>query len=961
MLRSLLFTLCFFAVSLCFAELFHTVPQTKPEETVRLDAFKTDTWYGSPYWSGNGWLRVGKHWQHPAEDADAVRTFVVPKDGNVIITGAVRKLHLDGDGVIAAIRCNGKEIWKKKIEGKDSIGIDPNLPLAVKTGGRIQFIVNKNQTIACDTTAWEPVITFKDTNNACSAADSFSKKQGSGNWYYEAIRHKKNIQPKIDIAAAELTSIDEWRTAGLNDTDMQCLIVTEWLKEDNYFAEPEKTIEKHLERSGKIVTKTQTGEETLQKLLFELKAIKETKEAEEVLPALKQLYIKTRLFKRSLLFADPRTNFGELLFVKARPTAYSHLVGQYFGWNQRPGGGIYVLEKPGYSLKHRDVLREQLPPGHVLEPRLSYDARKIAFSHVAVPEKRIDWKTLKVNEDGENEFYYHLYEMNIDGSNLRQLTDAKYDDMMPEYLPDGGLAFVSSRRLGYSRCFGAQFGPRWHSYTLHRLDSGGQITRLSNNDVSEWFPAVANDGHLWFARWDYIDRDAVTHQNLWAMRPDGTNPAAVWGNASPKPHCMFQAKPIPHSNKIVFIASPHHSVTAGPVCIVDPSIDINSLDAVTKITPGQFPEAESRNVSEYYNSPYPLGEDLFLAAYSNMPLRWEPQPNPDNALGLYLIDAQGNREVIYRDDKIGATCPLPIAARHVPPAVQGTKQPQLAAEGLGEMSIVNVYDGLGSDGLGSNVKAGSLKQLRIVQIFPKTTVTANTPRIGVAGEENTRAVLGVVPIEADGSAKFLVPVGKPLLFQVLDENGFAYQTMRSTTSVMPGEQVSCAGCHENKMTAAAVPQMQPLAFSKPAKRLRPTPESGRPYGFAEMVQPILNAKCVSCHNTDKAEGGYDLSGAIAENGFTVSYNALCKDKSLVPRFPERNQIQQTVPGGGIGARGSRLIQLLQKGHAEVKLTANELERIGTWIDLNAVFYGSYDSVLTAKQQRGEPIPMPMIE
>ncbi|MDR3111003.1 MAG: hypothetical protein LBU65_15140 [Planctomycetaceae bacterium] len=932
------------------ADVFSIATRQTPETFTSLSYRNDDTWYGSNYWTKSGWLRVGKDWQHPENDTDAVRTFTAPTDGRMTVTGTVRKLHLDGDGIIASILHNGKEVWKKKIEGKDNAGIDTNLTFDVKAGDKIRFVVNKNQSIACDTTGWNPVITYADSETF-EAAVAFGEKQEKGNWSYESRSTVKVLPTTIDVT---LTKEDYKRlisetanttnTAKIPDFEMMPLVITEWLKDDNYFAEPDKTIREHLDRAAKL-----DGADAKVIDGFKKRFASETAN-------LQDLYLQVRLYKRSLLFGNSRTKFGELLFVKARPTAYSHLVGQYFGWNQRPGGGIYVLENPGFSLKHRNLLGEQLPPGNVLEPRLSYDAKRIAFSHVAVPEKRIDWKTLKVNEEGDAEYYYHLYEMDIDGSNLRQLTADKYDDMMPEYLPDGGLAFVSSRRQGYSRCFGAQFGSRWHSYTLHRRDADGTITRLSNNDVSEWFPAVANDGHLWFARWDYIDRDAVTHQNLWAVRPDGTNPVAVWGNAAPKPHCMFQAKPIPKSNKIMFIASAHHSVTAGPVCIADPSVDNNSLDAVTRLTPGAFPEAESRDITEYYNSPYPLGENLFLVAYSRDKLVWEPTPQVDNALGLYLMDDQGNREVIYRDEKIGATCPLPIAARHVPPVVQGAKNPQLAREGLGEMSIVNVYEGLGNE-----VQPGTLKQLRVIQIFPKTTVVVNSPRIGVAGEENARAILGVVPIEADGSAKFLVPVGKPLLFQVLDENGFAYQTMRSTTSVMPGEQISCIGCHENKMTAAAQPQRYPLAFSKPAERLQKTPESGRPFGFVEMVQPILDAKCVSCHNSDKADGGYDLSANIGKHGFTASYSALCKDAKMVPRYPERNQIQQTIPGGEIGSRGSKLIQLLKAGHAEVKLTADELARIGTWIDLNAVYYGTYDSTLTAKQQRGEAIPMPELE
>ena len=153
----------------------------------------------------------------------------------------------------------------------------------------------------------------------------------------------------------------------------------------------------------------------------------------------------------------------------------------------------------------------------------------------------------------------------MDGTGLRQLTRGRYDDLMPCYLPDGGIAFVSTRRRSYSRCFGPNFSHRWHSYTLHRMDADGSGLRiLSLNDVSEWFPAVSNAGEILFARWDYIDRDAVTHQNLWSVRPDGCNPMAVWGNATPKPHCTFQAKAIPGSRKIAFIASAHHAVTGGP-------------------------------------------------------------------------------------------------------------------------------------------------------------------------------------------------------------------------------------------------------------------------------------------------------------------------------------------------------------------------------------------------------------
>ncbi|MEI6786791.1 MAG: hypothetical protein WCQ21_38445, partial [Verrucomicrobiota bacterium] len=510
---------------------------------------------------------------------------------------------------------------------------------------------------------------------------------------------------------------------------------------------------------------------------------------------------------------------------------------------------------------------------------------------------------------------------------------------------DGGIAFCSTRRRGYSRCFGPNFSRRWHSYTLHRMDDdGANLRALSVNDVSEWFPTVGHDGRILFARWDYIDRDAVTHQNLWAMRPDGGNPVALWGNASPQPHCTFQAKPIPGSNKIVFIASAHHALTAGPVCVLDPAVAPNGLEAVERITPGPLPEVESMRIPEYYESPWPLSEKYFLVAYSAEPLRFEGEhlrdPNPDHALGIYLLDAAGNRELIFRDSRIGSTSPIPLAPRPLPPVLSST----LAAEpsAAGEMLITDIYQGLGG------VPRGTIQQLRVIQILPKTTWLANQPLVGFAGEENARAILGTVPVERDGSARFLVPSHKPVLFQALDKDGFAVQTMRSTTSVQPGERTACVGCHEHRMTAAASAAM-PLALRRPPSVLDPGELGGSPFSFVRLVQPVLDRHCVRCHGGKKTEKGINLTDAPWE-GFTRSYWALCGKPgdfddlktnpehaaaALVPRFGMRNQIQTTPSGGRYGALGSRLIKMLRAGHQELKLPDADVRRLAAWVDCNA--------------------------
>jgi len=1010
--------------------------------------------YGSTFWTGNeGWARIGKDCMHPGNACDVARVFIAPTAGRIAVSGTVKKLHLDGDGIRATIQHGTTEVWKTELDGKDATGKEVALELDVEKGDAVRFILNRRDRYECDTTGWDPVVTYAD-GTRYQASEGFSDNQDVGVWQYTYSAQPPGRRPdfyavgkdfrlyknaldtsatfpflivsdgnKEDGFGGYVIAFDNtapWRleagqdgiemsgdgsarviryngtwieglkllaradtfapqlgaacraeyeriVAGVKhapELDLFLLVVSEWVQDDNLFGGGD---------AARLATCTADQSKRAAQL---------TGSAFEPKGTGWDAYLNARLTKRSALLSDPRLSFGELLFSTRRNPSWNHEVAQYFGWRQRPGGSLYVLERPGISTARRDLINGQLPNGSFLEPRLSYDAQKIIFSFVATdnslsPSLHVllapaDFS--RRNEQDENNHYYHLYEIGADGTGLRQITRDPYDDLMPEWLPDGGIAFVSTRRRASSRCFWHGYADRWHSYTLFRMNpDGSDLTQLSWNDVNEWFPAVANNGHLLFARWDYIDRDAVTHQNLWSMRPDGTNPLAVWGNESPNPHCTFQGKPIPDSTKVACVASAHHAITGGPIMLIDPSIHNNSLDAVTRFTPGHFPESESWTIPEWYNSPWPFAEDLFLVSYSRDPLMFEPvRHNPDYALGLYVLDADGNRELLYRDSVIGVTCPIPLAPRPVPPVLSSVRDPMLAAQGLGEMFISDIYEGL------PNATRGSIKQVRVVQVFPKTTRDADVPRIGVAGEENTRAVLGVTPVEEDGSARFLVPAGKPIFLQALDADGFAYRTMRSSTSLMPGESVSCTGCHENKMTAGTA-TLVVTAMKRPAAELTPTPESGRPYGFVENVQPVFDANCASCHNDTEAKGGINLSRkTVGRDGYTSSYDSLCfaKDKDgrqirrlskmtgnlLVTCFPMRNQIQVTPEGGADGAIGSGLIQMLKAGHNDVELSHDDLLRIATWIDLNAVFYGVYEPEdHLVMQRQGKPVPMPVIQ
>ena len=334
-------------------------------------------------------------------------------------------------------------------------------------------------------------------------------------------------------------------------------------------------------------------------------------------------------------------------------------------------------------------------------------------------------------------------------------------------------------------------------------------------------------------------------------RPDGTNPIALWGkcDAQAALHISGESDSRQPQDRVHCVgASRGHGradLRAGP------RGGPEQQDAITRITPGPYPEAESNQIAEYCASPWPLSEKYFLVAYSRDRLIFEGEhqhnPNPDNALGLYLLDAAGNRELIYRDAKLSSTSPIPLRPQPMPPALPSA----LIAEAppTGEMLITDIYQGLG------DVPRGTIKELRIVQIFPKTTWLANSPRVGIAGEENTRAILGTVPVEADGSARFIVPAHKPVLFQALDKDGFAYQTMRSTTYVQPANALPVSAA-----TSIACPRRRKHApcrwrCSGPHLISNRGELGGRPFAFVEVVQPVLNKHCVKCHSGSRGEEG----------------------------------------------------------------------------------------------------------
>ncbi|MDD3588008.1 MAG: hypothetical protein PHQ75_12575, partial [Thermoguttaceae bacterium] len=683
-----------------------------------------------------------------------------------------------------------------------------------------------------------------------------------------------------------------------------------------------------------------------------------------------KLWCDMHRLKRDILLANPLFVREPLLFVKHAPSVMSHQLTQVYGYAARPGGGLFVLEKPGSSMKTKCISTE-MPVGNFMTPELSFDGKTIWFAFCEAKTTPRTWR------DPETMLRrYHLWTIDANGSNAKQITRGDFDDFSPLCLPDSDIIFISTRRGGFHRCGG---GP-CYVYTLCRMKGDGKNPHLiSFHETNEWDPSLMNDGRIVYTRWDYVDRNAVHYQNLWSTRQDGTDVRAFYGNNTFNPCGIWETRAIPDSNKVMAIAGPHHGMSAGCVIRIDHTQGVDGPVPVTRITPevlypeGEVPlpliprlptvtqfdtehqkfwkasmPAERKTLADSeearrwpvhcFKSPWPFSEKYFMASYSFDTLTGEAGPNIPNQFGIYFCDVFGNRELIYRDPNISSLWARPLVSRPVPAAYQSTLPDRATAPKTGRYFIQNIYESAPGKIL------DKVRSLRIVEVMLKTTPNADQPPVGAALAAPGKRVLGTVPVEEDGSAAFEVPAETPVLFQALDEKGRMIQGMRSLVYLQPGETASCTGCHEDRMSA--VPSAVTIASrKKESAQLKPGPEGSNPFSYPKLIQPILDRSCVECHCAEKAEGKVILTGE-PQGRFTRSYNELSKHVLITYWGAPKNNGEPYSMPNRYGSRVSPLTSILEgkdgKGHYGCKLSEDDWNRFNTWMDVNGLFRGSTD-------------------
>ncbi len=585
-----------------------------------------------------------------------------------------------------------------------------------------------------------------------------------------------------------------------------------------------------------------------------------------------------------------------------------------------------------------------VPDGIVRDPEISFDGMRILFS-------------MRKNKSDD----YHIYEYDLYGTGLRQLSYGSHiSDIDPMFLPNGQIVFVSTREPKYCQCNRHIMG------NLFKMDANGaHIHQIGGNTLFEGHPSIMPDGRILYDRWEYVDKHFGPAFGLWTVNPDGTNHAVFYGNNAWSPGAIMDARIVPNTQHVIAMFGSCHDRPWGGIAIVDRQRGLEGTSPILHSWPADIEQYlpnrrdygqgtsrhhpvggqidEFKKLTTKYEDPYPLSDKYFLCS----------RTIEGERTGIFLIDIFGN-EILLHAEGQGCFDPMPLTPIPRPPIIVDRTN---FAKNEGFFYVANVYKGSGME----SVEKGTIKSLRIVEAPIKLFWTHTNWNLDATQAPamnfnctNNKRIIGTVPVEKDGSAYFSVPSDMFVFFQLLDENGMIVQSMRSGTMIQPGETIGCVGCHENRLTTIEN-KGYPIALRRSFSKPEPWYGSSRDFNYLTEVQPVFDKHCVRCHDYGKPAGEkLNLSGDLGLV-FNTSYLEL-RTKSALRWFPsppgaEKLLVKavddgppEVLPPYSWGSHQSRLVDIIRSGHQNIELDQESMDRIITWIDLNAPYYGSYASV-----------------
>jgi hypothetical protein len=391
------------------------------------------------------------------------------------------------------------------------------------------------------------------------------------------------------------------------------------------------------------------------------------------------------------------------------------------------------------------------------DPHASFDAQRILFSG-----KKTAGST------------WQIWEMNVDGSSVRQVTHCADDCLKPAYLPREEIVYTAL----------PEEQPRGSSTAVV---SDGPLLRNAP-------AALGSSSELWVCRLDGADARQITFgpgdfqvetvlkngvilatarspllpsngqpadRELYTLRPDGTALATLRCDHQ-HPAIRSHAQEL-DDGSVVFVKTP----------LTSP----NMAGDLAWIRRGALHNSPLTAPPILASSPQPVAESKLLVAREST-----TGSAATKKLTLYAFDADSGKfeAPIYDDPKLSMVEAVPVAAHEPPRWYWSTLNPEIHR---GYFICLDSYQ---AEGLPHGKIAAKLAKIRVFTLDPAT---------------QKETVLGEAPIEEDGSFYIAVPPDKPVRFEVLDAAGRVVRAQRSWIWARSGEEHGCVGCHEDRAVA----------------------------------------------------------------------------------------------------------------------------------------------------------------
>lgn len=663
--------------------------------------------------------------------------------------------------------------------------------------------------------------------------------------------------------------------------------------------------------------------------------------------------------QREALLANPEIDFDEFLYIRRDP-AQMGLPENYNSNSVLPPTGYRdEMRRFNFRTDESNLVYKPAQDVFVGDLELYYDATKVLFS----------------SPDPASNNRWRVWELPLDHADAQPrivplINQDDVDNYDACYLPDDRIIFCSTACMSGVPCING----KGHVCNLYLMNLDGSIRQLTLEQDHDWNPVVMNNGRVMYLRWEYVDLPHAFSRIMFHMNPDGTNQSELYGSGSYWPNSVFYARPLPgDSGKFLGIVTGHHELNRqGELIIFDPAAGRKEASGVVQRVPGYGKEVQpiacdlpiAQSWPKFLHA-YPISENVFLASC---------QLGPGQGWQVCLVDTFDNIVPLLSEDGNAVIEPIPLRETERQPMIPDRIDPESSTA---EVFIADIYEGEGLKG----VPRGEVKSLRIFSYeFAYQGMGAEPYSVGLDGPWDPRRIWGTVPVCEDGSASFKIPAMTPIAIQPLDANGNAVQIMRSWITALPGEVVSCVGCHEPQNSTSPTNPRTIAAQSAPAE-IAPFYGDARGFSFEREIQPILDKYCVECHSSESAtikrmiaageldEGVYESEtregerfptgrlpiftrGAAAPSLVKGNYIA---DKSPISpayyqlrRFvftPTKESQMPTHPVYDFHVDTQPLAQILKRGHFGVELDPESWSKLGMWIDLNAPYFGNWGDML----------------